>query len=100
VTVHPAAKRFHLWTANSTDRDFRNDKWTSVELPSTDGTHVTGKIEKPAEGFRAYLVEAEMVSPKGQSYKLSTEARVIPDGPPASKGTAALPGAVAPGKTQ
>jgi PhoPQ-activated pathogenicity-related protein len=93
VTVHPAAKRFHLWTANSTDRDFRNDKWTSVELPSSDGTHVTGKIEKPAEGFRAYLVEAEMMSPKGLSYKLSTEARVIPDGPPVVKGAPASAGA-------
>ena len=29
------------------------------------------------------MVEAELATPAGQSYKLSTEARVTPDGPPA-----------------
>jgi len=85
VTVNPAAKRFRLWTADSSDRDFRNDKWTSSELPSTNTNHVLAKVEMPKTGFRAYLVEAEMTTAKGQNYKLSTEARVIPDGPPAIK---------------
>jgi PhoPQ-activated pathogenicity-related protein len=85
VTAKPAAKKFRLWTADSPDRDFRNDKWTSSELPSADGTHVTAKVETPQSGFRAYLVEAEMATPKGQNYKLSTEARVTPDGPPVVK---------------
>jgi len=40
-------------------------------------------IERPPGGFEAYLVEAELTNAAGHSYKLSTEARVIPDGPPA-----------------
>jgi PhoPQ-activated pathogenicity-related protein len=87
ASINPPAKNFRLWTATSTDRDFRDDKWSSVELPSHAGTNATGKIETPKAGFRAYLVEAEMTSSTGLAYKLSTEARVTPDGPPAPGST-------------
>ncbi|HWI60104.1 MAG TPA: PhoPQ-activated protein PqaA family protein, partial [Bacillota bacterium] len=83
VNVQPPAKAFRLWTATSIDRDFRNDNWSSVPLPSNPGTHAVGTVEKPEAGFRAYLVEAEFTTPSGLTYKLSTEARVTPDGPPA-----------------
>jgi PhoPQ-activated pathogenicity-related protein len=85
VTANPAAKKFRLWTADSPDRDFRNDKWTSSDLTSPDGTHLTAKVETPQSGFRAYLIEAEMATLKGQNYKISTEARVTPDGSPVGK---------------
>jgi PhoPQ-activated pathogenicity-related protein len=71
-----------LWTADSPDRDLRNDRWGSVEIPSHPGNKAGTKIERPAEGFRAYLMEAEFVTKTGQTYRLSTEARVTPDTAP------------------
>ena len=82
VGLSQPAKGFRLWSATSPIRDFRNAKWSSVELPSNTGTNVVATVQTPGEGFRAYLVEAELPSPTGQPFKLSTEARVTPDGPP------------------
>ena len=82
VSVSPAAKAFRLWTATSSDRDLRNDRWSSVEVPSNPGRTATTKIERPATGYRAYLMEAEFTTKTGHTYKLSTEARVTPDTTP------------------
>jgi PhoPQ-activated pathogenicity-related protein len=82
VNLSQPAQAFKLWTATSTNRDFRARAWSSVLLATDTATTVTAKVEKPENGFRAYLVEAEMKTPGGDAYKLSTEARVIPDGPP------------------
>jgi len=80
--VSQPAGVFRLWTADSTDRDFRDDKWSAVELNSDSPTHVVAQVQTPAHGYRAYLVEAELRADDGQTYKLSTEARVTPDVPP------------------
>ena len=82
VSLTQPAKGFRLWTADSPIRDFRGAKWSSVSLPSSTATNVTAEVRTPGEGFRAYMVEAEVTTPAGLSYKLSTEARVTPDGPP------------------
>lgn len=82
ISVTPAAKTFRLWTAISPDRDLRNDRWASVEVPSNPGHKATATVERPAEGFRAYLMEAEFTTKTGHTYKLSTEARVTPDTKP------------------
>jgi PhoPQ-activated pathogenicity-related protein len=83
AVTHPA-KAFRLWTANSPDRDFRNDQWSSVTLSSNLASHVVATVAPPSEGYRAYLVEAEITASTGHNFKLSTEARVLPDGPPSS----------------
>lgn len=82
VSVTPAAKSFRLWTATSPDRDLRNDRWSSEPIPSNPGRAATAKIERPATGYRAYLMEAEFSTKSGHAYKLSTEARVTPDTQP------------------
>jgi PhoPQ-activated pathogenicity-related protein len=82
VTVNPPAKGFRIWTADSPIRDFRKARWSASELASLSGTNALATIPNPASGFRAYLVEAEFIAPGGESYRLSTEARVTPDGPP------------------
>jgi PhoPQ-activated pathogenicity-related protein len=86
VDLDRPAKAFHLWTASSTNRDFRKAGWSSAKVASSPGTHVVATVEKPEMGFRAYLLEAEMKTSSGQTYKLSTEARVIPDGAPPREG--------------
>jgi PhoPQ-activated pathogenicity-related protein len=90
VTLSKPAQSFLLWTATSTNRDFRSAKWSSAELTAASSRRVTAKVERPESGFRAYLVEAEMKTSTGQDYKLSTEARVIPDGPPPALGRDAV----------
>ncbi|MGD0258427.1 MAG: PhoPQ-activated protein PqaA family protein [Verrucomicrobiota bacterium] len=85
VTLSQPAKVFRLWTATSPVRDFRKAQWFSAKLPANSPTNVVGRIETPETGFRAYLIEAELTSPTGPAYKLSTEARVTPDGPPGER---------------
>lgn len=79
--VTPAARRFTLWTAESKDRDFRDDKWSAQAIQATDdGQAASAQVPLPATGYRAFLLEATLASPTGQEYQLSTEARVTPDG--------------------
>jgi PhoPQ-activated pathogenicity-related protein len=81
LKVNQQAKSVRLWTAESSDRDFRNDKWTSRELEiSAGGKQATAAVETPPAGYRAFFGEAVLTSPTGHEYKLSTEARVTPDG--------------------
>jgi PhoPQ-activated pathogenicity-related protein len=80
VKASPAAKRFTLWTADSADRDFRDDKWSSRELqPMAGGQEAAAEVPAPSQGYRAYLLEASLVSPAGLECWFSTEARVTPD---------------------
>jgi PhoPQ-activated pathogenicity-related protein len=81
VSATPSAKALRLWTADSADRDLRDDKWSSRELqPAADSRECVAEVESPKQGYRAYLVEAEFVAGTGHTYRLSTEARVTPDG--------------------
>lgn len=81
VFVTGATKRIRLWTADSSDRDFRDNEWTSRDLEITPGSSKAAtEIATPKSGYRAYLVEAVLTTANGKEYKLSTEARVTPDG--------------------
>jgi PhoPQ-activated pathogenicity-related protein len=81
VHVNQSARRIRLWTANSADRDFRDDKWTSRDLEIRPGkAEATADISKPASGFTAFMAEVELLSPSGVPYKLSTRVQVTPDG--------------------
>ena len=74
------AERFVLWTADSRDRDFRDEKWSATALERNgDGTQTEARIPTPATGYRAFLVSAELRTPGGDTYQLTTEARVTPD---------------------
>ena len=80
VKVNRDAKSIKLWTADSSDRDFRDDKWASRDLPIKSGSsRAEAEINSPDQGYRAFLGEVILTSPTGHSYKLSTEARVTPD---------------------
>ncbi len=69
-----------VWTAASKDRDFRDDRWNDKRLSITGGgKHVRTVIEPNKEGYRAALIEVELKTRAGLRYKLSTEARVVPD---------------------
>ncbi len=80
VTVNRATRGMRLWTADSADRDLRNDTWTSRDLEVKSGSSQAWVVvAAPESGYRAYLVEAMLTSSTGHDFKLSTEARVTPD---------------------
>jgi PhoPQ-activated pathogenicity-related protein len=80
VKVDQRAKMIRLWTADSSDRDLRDDRWTSRELKIQPGSsQASAEIQTPKHGYRAYMAELVLTSPTGHEYKLSTEARVTPD---------------------
>ena len=80
VHINRDATAIRLWTADSTDRDFRNDHWTSRALSMPSGSsRASAEIASPASGYRAFLAEVTLTAKTGHAYKLSTEARVTPD---------------------
>lgn len=80
VSLDRPAAAFHLWTANSADRDFRDEVWHSRPLAaSANRRRLTAEVQTPTAGYRAYFVEAVLADASGHRYKLSTEARVTPD---------------------
>lgn len=95
VTVNTSltAKPFraYLWTAdNENTRDFRvstiGKAWRSLELYSTGKTHDTiiyeAKVEQPAKGFRAFMVELywwNYIFPLPSPLKVTTPIYVTPD---------------------
>ncbi len=79
----PAAVK--LWKAtNPNARDFRVETlgkvWTSTDLvPRGDGAYVV-KLDKPANGWTAYLVELTYASKRRPApFKFTTEVKVVPD---------------------
>jgi PhoPQ-activated pathogenicity-related protein len=80
VKVNQKAKSIRLWTADSTDRDFRNDQWSSKELDVKPGSSIAdADVEKPASGYRAFMGEVILTNSRGHDYKLSTQVQVVPD---------------------
>jgi len=74
------AQKIQLWSATSLDRDFRDDSWTNKDLEIRSGSsHAGVEVPTPETGYRAYMMEVSLKSPRGYDYKLSTEARVTPD---------------------
>jgi PhoPQ-activated pathogenicity-related protein len=78
VTLSQPASEYSLWIADSTDRDFRDDTWRREKIEGSDARHVQGTVPPSKSAFRAFLIEAQ-ISGKGLPFRLSTEARVIPD---------------------
>jgi hypothetical protein len=78
--VNRPAKTTRLWTADSADRDFRDERWASRELDVQSGSiKALAEVDTPSQGYRAYMFEVVLISSTGLEYKLSTEARVTPD---------------------
>lgn len=79
LSADQKAKGVRLWTAESSDRDFRNDKWSSRDLEVRPGSSkAEAVVENSGSGFRAFMGEVTLMSPTGHEYKVSTEARVVP----------------------
>jgi len=61
-----------LWSATSTDKDFRPDKWTSSSL-SKGSTENSIRVELPKEGYKAFYIDFKY---KGEQGPYSSNTRV------------------------
>jgi PhoPQ-activated pathogenicity-related protein len=62
----------YLWSANSEDRDFRDEEWNSTNLEMINNSTVNTTIEYPAAGFRAFYMDLEYADPDNGDYTIST----------------------------
>ena len=69
----------YLWSANSQDRDFRDETWSSEILEVTDNSNVNITLEYPETGFRAFYVDLEYTDINQGNYTISTRMFVADD---------------------
>lgn len=67
----------YLWTADSDDRDFRDEVWTSKELSFSVSGLVDTQINFPANGFKAFYIDLEYPDASGGKYTKSTRVFVV-----------------------
>jgi PhoPQ-activated pathogenicity-related protein len=62
-----------LWSTNSTDTDFRNDKWEGKSLDlKKKSTVITSVQAFPPSGYRAFYLDLKYKDPSGGEYSKST----------------------------
>lgn len=68
-----------LWTADSDDRDFRDEQWSSTELTNINTGIVNADIEFPVSGYKAFYIDLEYPDANGGNYTKSTRMFVSDD---------------------
>lgn len=61
-----------LWTSESDDRDFRDEKWTSQSLNAAGKAEIPVEITYPSTGFKAFYIDLKYKAPAGSDYTQST----------------------------
>jgi PhoPQ-activated pathogenicity-related protein len=61
-----------IWSADSRDQDFRDEKWHSENISTTDKSSVTAQIKIPDAGFRAFYIDLKYKAPYGDDFTQST----------------------------
>jgi PhoPQ-activated pathogenicity-related protein len=69
-------QRALLWSAESVDRDFRDDVWTSTAIETAE-TPVIVDLPFPSRGFKAFYVDLIYASVNGDNYAKSTRMFVV-----------------------
>jgi PhoPQ-activated pathogenicity-related protein len=69
----------YLWTADSPDRDFRDDEWTAMVLDVSDHTSVNITVNYPNTGYRAFYIDLEYIDLNQGNYTVSTRMFVADD---------------------
>lgn len=68
-----------IWSADSPDKDFRNDKWVSKSLGIQHQGTVKLSLEFPASGYRAFYVNLKYQYENGTEYTESTRVFMTDD---------------------
>jgi PhoPQ-activated pathogenicity-related protein len=61
-----------IWSAESRDQDFRDEKWYSTAVSITDKSKFTTEIKIPDSGFRAFYIDLKYKAPYGDDFTQST----------------------------
>lgn len=61
-----------LWSAKSDDRDFRDEEWSSENIPADHKDHITVTVPLPEAGYLAFYVDLTYPDPNGGDYVKST----------------------------
>jgi len=61
-----------VWSADSEDRDFRDEIWNSVDVKYQDQKEIEIEVEIPESGFTAFYLDLEYPDPMGGVYTKST----------------------------
>jgi len=61
-----------IWSADSKDQDFRDDKWYSNNITLNDKTEIAVEIKIPESGFRAFYIDLKYKAPYGDDFTQST----------------------------
>ncbi len=72
-----AIKAAYLWSADSQDRDFRNEEWSSSDLNAPDHSSLSTTVSYPETGFRAFYIGLKYRDLHGREYTLSTQMFVV-----------------------
>jgi len=70
-------KDAYLWSADSQDRDFRDEVWSSTGLDALDNSKVNTTVKYPETGFRAFYIDLKYSDLYGRDYTKSTRMFVI-----------------------
>jgi PhoPQ-activated pathogenicity-related protein len=61
-----------LWTAESDDRDFRDEAWSSTNLDAANQKNIEVTVDHPESGYRAFYLDLRYSDPNGGEYTKST----------------------------
>lgn len=65
-------KNAYLWSADSDDRDFRDEEWKSIKITPAKGKETTQKVSFPKKGYKAFYIDLEYADENGGTYTKST----------------------------
>lgn len=68
-----------LWSSDSKDQDFRDEKWSNTSLNPANKAEITVEIRKPESGFKAFYVDLKYKAVFGDDYTQSTRMFVTTD---------------------
>ncbi|MCF6223236.1 MAG: PhoPQ-activated pathogenicity-related family protein [Flavobacteriaceae bacterium] len=69
----------YIWSADSDDRDFRDEKFISKIIPSEKNKEIKYEIQFPKKGYKAFYIDLEYSDPNGGKYTKSTRMYVADD---------------------
>ncbi|HUH48083.1 MAG TPA: PhoPQ-activated protein PqaA family protein, partial [Arenibacter sp.] len=69
----------YLWSANSEDRDFRDEDWSPTNIEVKKGEPIFYRVPFPEKGFKAFYIDLEYADPNGGKYTKSTRMYVSDD---------------------
>ncbi len=68
-----------LWSADSKDQDFRDEKWVDKRLNTANKPEIVVQVQIPESGFKAFYVDLKYKAPYGEDYTQSTRMFVTND---------------------